>query len=91
MTRWNVPGNARYIADLPLDIILSSIRDAFLRGYWLGRDVDGQLCFVSNQNNADYVHIDTDIDGVPVIVYDTDLTEELSFDGILTLTIKRYS
>lgn len=88
MIRWNVPGSIRYLPGIPLDIIIRSIKDNYLRGYWLERDHDGQVVFVSNQNNADFVTLDVDPDGFPVIVYDDELSEDFSYDGMQTIMVR---
>jgi hypothetical protein len=88
---WNYPGERKYDWTDPLDVILQSQQDYFLRGYWLARDVDGQLCFVSDQKPATEAtgRIATDgyneiliKDGATEITYDTE-------DSIME--IERYS
>ena len=89
--KFNVPGSTAYNPDKPVDYILRSNADARLRGYWLDRDEDGQLVFVSDQSGADYVTIEYESNDVPVIVYDDELTQELTLYGENTLGLKRYS
>lgn len=91
MTKWNVPGGRRYTSALPLDNILNSQENQEKRGYWLGRTADGNVCIVSNQNGADAVTLDVDVDGAPIVRWD-DTTEEFryeDYDG--SIRIERYS
>jgi len=92
--KWNVPGAVEYKPTRPLDTILRARTDQELRGYWLGYDLeDGQVCLISNQNDADHLVIDTDVDGVPVIRY-TDETTEFSTSLLgeyQVIRVKRYS
>lgn len=88
--QWNVPGNMNYLPDVPLDVVLNATTDYMLRGYWLEYDPDGNLVFVSNQNNSDGLLIEPDPDDVDVIVYGVNTTE-FKFDNVETISIVRYS
>jgi hypothetical protein len=55
--KWNVPGTSDYDNTTPLDPVLRSDEDQQLRGYWLGRAGDGQICFISNNNNNFFVTV----------------------------------
>jgi hypothetical protein len=88
--QWNVPGSVKFRPEIPLDNVLHATTDYLLRGYWLEYDRDGQLVFVSNQNNADELHFETDPDGVDVIVY-TENTTEYVQETDFAFKIERYS
>jgi hypothetical protein len=88
--QWNVPGNMHYQPETPVDTVLRAVTDYMLRGYWLAYDLDGNLAFVSNQNNADGVLIGADPDDTDVIIYGNETTE-FEFDGVGTISIVRYS
>ncbi len=87
--QWNVPGTEDYDATVPLDFVLRATGDQEKRGYWLAYNRYGHLLFISNQNNADGVHIEEDGDGYPVIVWGVE-TEEFGYDGV-DISIERYS
>lgn len=89
--KFNVPGSTGYDPTKPTDIVLRSFKDVQLRGYWLERDEDRQIVFVSDQSGADYVVLDEDVDGTPVIVYDDELTQDLTLYGSNTFVLRRYS
>jgi hypothetical protein len=89
--RFNVPGAAGYTPSKPVDIILRSTEDSRKRGYWLARDVDGQIVFMSNNSEADQVVTGEDIDGVPTITWDTVESDEFNYDGYNTISITRRS
>lgn len=89
--KFNVPGSVEYNTELSDDIILVSTVDEQLRGYWAGWDTDGQLVFLSNQNNADHVLVGEDVDGTPTIIYDDATATEFSYDGNHTIAIRAYS
>ena len=91
--KFNVPGSIEYKATEPLDAVLRAHTDQELRGYWLGRDTDGQVCLISNQNDADQVTLGIDTDGTPIVNY-TDESEEFSydvFDDYGVIRVRRYS
>jgi len=80
MTKYNAPGNPKYVSWYPIDPDLRSTIDQELRGYWLAREKsDDQACLVSNQNQADHLRLGKDPDGYFYAAW-TDLTTEFSFD-----------
>lgn len=87
--KWNVPGNSGYNGDDPVDLVLQATTDQVLRGYWLARDAEGQLLFVSNNSAADGVSVGEAPDGTPLITI-SESTTELTFDGN-SIRMKRYS
>lgn len=89
--KFNVPGSTEYNPYQPDDHILLSTVDEQLRGYWAAWDSDGQLIFVSNQNDADHVLVGEDEDGTPTIIYDDEQSTEFSFSGQHTISIRAYS
>lgn len=90
LRKFNVPGSVTYRPDFPIDVILQSDEDEKKRGYWLERDIDGQIVFVSDQTGEDGVVVSEDEDGIPVIQYE-EITQEFSFDGYNTISMRSYS
>lgn len=90
--RWNTPGSTEYIPELPIDIIITALGDEKKRGYWLAySERDGNICLVSNNNQADHLYIDEDEDGTAQIHW-TDETTEFSYDPVTsTIRVERYS
>jgi len=92
MVKWNDPGNTpRYKWYEPFDNVLRAKTDELTRGYWLERDVDGQICFVSDQKPTTEAVGQIDPLGINELVIKDDALEiDFVTPGDI-LEIERYS